>query len=83
MASVSTMNVSLPESMKAFVDEQVDERGYGSSSEYIRELIRRDQDRTFLRGLIVTGAESAPGPEADRGYFDSLRRRARRRTPRR
>jgi antitoxin ParD1/3/4 len=83
MASMSTMNVSLPEAMKAFVDEQVDERGYGSSSEYIRALIRRDQDRTYLRGVIITGAESEPGPDADGAYFNGLRRRARRRTSRR
>jgi putative addiction module CopG family antidote len=38
------MNVSLPESLKAYVDHQVLEGGYGTSSEYVRELIRRDQD---------------------------------------
>jgi antitoxin ParD1/3/4 len=83
MTSMSTMNVSLPESMKAFVDEQVGARGYGSSSEYIRDLIRRDQDRTYLRSMIVAGAKSEPGPQADRSYFDGLRRRARRAASRR
>ncbi len=34
---MSTMNISLPDTMKAFVDEQVAERGYGTSSEYVRE----------------------------------------------
>ena len=48
---MSTMNISLPESMKSFVDEQVSSRGYGTSSEYLRELIRKDQDRTRLRSL--------------------------------
>lgn len=38
---MSTMNISLPESLKSFVDEQVGERGYSTSSEYVRELIRR------------------------------------------
>ena len=33
---MSTMNISLPEAMKSFVDEQVNERGYGTSSEYVR-----------------------------------------------
>lgn len=76
---MSTMNVSLPESLKSFVDEQVAARGYGTSSEYVRELIRRDLERRTLRGLLLEGAESAPGPVADRGYFAALRRRARRR----
>lgn len=40
---MSTMNISLPESLKAFVDDQVSQRGYGTSSEYLRELIRKDQ----------------------------------------
>jgi len=44
------MNISLPDQLKAFVDEQVGQRGYGTSSEYVRELIRKDQDRLMLRG---------------------------------
>ncbi len=76
---MTTMNISLPESLKSFVDEQVNERGYGTSSEYVRELIRKDQDRTRLRGLLLQGAESAPGKPADAAYFDGLRDRVRRR----
>jgi len=76
---MSTMNVSLPESLKSFVDEQVAKRGYGTSSEYVRELIRRDQDRMSLRGLLLKGAASAAGPRSTKAYFDSLRGRVRRR----
>lgn len=71
------MNVSLPESMKAFVDDQVRERGYGTSSEYVRELIRKDQDRQRLRGLLLAGASSTPGTAVDAAYFDGLRGQAR------
>lgn len=67
------MNISLPETLKAYVDEQVSGRGYGTSSEYVRELIRKDQDRQALRGLLLDGAASAPGAPADKGYFASLR----------
>lgn len=73
---MSTMNISLPEAMKAFVDEQVSQRGYGTSSEFVRELIRREQDRQSLRKLLLAGAASAPAGEADAAYFDSLRARA-------
>jgi len=76
---MTTMNISLPDSLKSFVDEQVVQRGYGTSSEYVRELIRKDQDRTRLRGLLLQGAESAPGKPADEAYFDDLRNRVRRR----
>jgi len=39
------MNVSLPETMKSFVEERLGEDGYGTASEYIRDLIRADQKR--------------------------------------
>lgn len=70
------MNISLPDSLKHFVDQQVTERGYGTSSEYVRELIRHDQDRQRLRGLLLEGASSAPGAPADDDYFAALRKRA-------
>jgi len=77
---MSTMNISLPEALKAFVDEQVAGRGYGTSSEYVRELIRNDQDRQRLRGLLLDGAASPATGPADAAFFDGLRARARSRT---
>jgi len=74
---MSTMNVSLPDALKTFVDEQVSQRGYGTSSEYVRELIRKDQTHQRLRGLLLAGADSAPTEPVDGGYFDALRARAR------
>jgi antitoxin ParD1/3/4 len=75
---MSTMNISLPDSLKVFVDEQVRQRGYGTSSEYVRELIRKDQDRLQLRNLLLAGATSAQAATADASYFDGLRNRVRR-----
>jgi antitoxin ParD1/3/4 len=74
---MSTMNISLPDKLKAFVDEQVQQRGYGTSSEYVRELIRKDQDRQRLRGLLLEGAGSKPAAPADAAWFESLRNRVR------
>ena len=71
------MNISLPESLKSFVDDQVSQRGYGTSSEYVRELIRRDKDSLTLHGLLLAGAASAPAAPADRAYFEGLRDRVR------
>jgi len=70
---MSTMNISLPESLKTFVDQQVRSRAYSSSSEYVRELIRKDQDRQHLRGLLLEGAASPPDVTADTHYFGQLR----------
>jgi antitoxin ParD1/3/4 len=74
---MSTMNISLPDSLKTYVDEQVAGRGFGTSSEYVRELIRRDQDRQNLRALLLEGAGSAAAAPVDKSYFDSLRSRVR------
>jgi len=70
---MATMNVSLPEELKEFVETQVEEHGYVSSSEFLRELIRREQDRARLRGLLLQGMESGPGSEINSDYFDRLR----------
>ncbi|MDH2050876.1 ribbon-helix-helix domain-containing protein [Achromobacter marplatensis] len=70
---MGTMNISLPDALKSFVDEQVTERGYSTSSEYVRKLIRKDQDRLQLRGLMIAGASSAQGVPADATYFSDLR----------
>ena len=72
---MTTMNISLPDALKSFVDAQVTERGYGTSSEYVRELIRTDQDRRQLRALLLQGAGSAPGDPVNANYFDALRQR--------
>jgi antitoxin ParD1/3/4 len=58
--AVSSMNISLPDSLKAFVDEQVAQRGYGTGSEYVRELIRKDQDRMRLRELLLEAPPPRP-----------------------
>jgi antitoxin ParD1/3/4 len=73
LVGVSTMNVSLPDELKSFVDQRVDHGGFGSTSEYVRELIRRDRERERLRDLMLDGAASPPGPLADPNYFGSLR----------
>jgi antitoxin ParD1/3/4 len=68
-----TMNISLPEPLRTYVEDQVAQRRYGTTSEYVRDLIRRDQDRQHLRRLLLDGVASEPGPVADTAYFDGLR----------
>ena len=74
---MTTMNISLPEALKSFVDEQVSQRGFGTSSEYVRELIRKDQDRLQLRGLLLAGVASVPAAPAGGDYFERLRNQVR------
>lgn len=76
---MSTMNISLPDSLKNFVDERVSDGDYSTSSEYLRELIRKDQDRLKLRTLILEGAASELNPKPlGKDYFDVLRKRSKR-----
>lgn len=58
---MATINISLPDNLKAFVEEQVKERGYSTASEYFRELIRNDQQhkaKQKLEELLLAGLES-------------------------
>ena len=72
---MTTMNISLPDELKAFVDEQVKGR-YSTSSEYVRELLRREQDRQRLRNLLLEGAASPIEGPADESWFEGLRQHA-------
>ncbi len=74
---MSTMNISLPESQRSFVDQQVADRGFVSCSEYIRDLIRKEQDVENFRSLLLAGANSPPAGVADAEYFEELRARVR------
>jgi antitoxin ParD1/3/4 len=74
--TVGTMNVSLPDALREFVDEQVAQGGYGTSSEYVRELIRKDQERLRQHALMLEGAELPLRGKADARYFQALRKRA-------
>ncbi len=75
---MQTMNISLPEPLKEFVDHQIAEGRYSSVSEYIRELIRDDEKRKAegrLEALLLEGLESEES-ELTRQDFDAIRKEA-------
>lgn len=61
---MATMNVSLPDQMKDWVEAQSRSGRYSNASDYVRDLIRRDQERANavaeLQKLITEGIESGP-----------------------
>lgn len=69
---MATMNISLPDELKRFIDTQVSEHGYGSSSEYLRDLIRKQRDVEHLRNMLLDGANSGPGRMVDEAFFSKL-----------
>lgn len=73
---MSTMNISLPDGMKAFVDQLVQTEGYGTSSEYMRELIRQDQDKRQFKAQLQMGMRSGIEGPMDTAFFTALRARA-------
>jgi len=75
---MDTMNIALPESMKQFVQERVGRGGYGSVSEYVRELIRADQKRSVeerIDALLLEGLDSGASFPIDAEYWAEKKRR--------
>lgn len=63
--STSTLNISLPESMRQYVEKKIRSEGYGTISEYVRELIRADQkaeDSRFDSLIAQAYASGEPSP---------------------
>jgi antitoxin ParD1/3/4 len=74
MTTLTTMNISLPVPMKAFVDQRVDQGDYSTSSEYVRELIRKDHDLAKLREALLVGATSELMVETNEEFFEKARK---------
>jgi antitoxin ParD1/3/4 len=75
-----TMNISLPEHLKEYVDEQVDSGKYTSVSEYMRELVRLDQksrEREKIELQVLEGLASGEAVELTPRMLDELRRKLR------
>lgn len=68
------MNISLPETLRSFVDTQVSDGDYGSSSEYVRDLLRKERDRVRLREMLLNGAASPVSENVwNAEYFEKMR----------
>ncbi len=71
---MKSMNVSLPDTMREYIEQQVKAGGYGSVSEYIRDLIRQDQKRKAkeqLETLLLEGLDSGTAtPISDQDWTE-------------
>lgn len=75
---MGTMNIALPESLKSYVRERVADGGYGSVSEYVRELIRADQKQRLevrIDALLLDGLNSGAPIEVMPVYWESKKRK--------
>jgi len=74
---MATMNISLPDPMKEFVEAQVSAGSYGNASEYIRQLLREAQVRKAnekLEQMLIEGMNSGPGKPIDADFMSNLRK---------
>jgi antitoxin ParD1/3/4 len=80
----TSMNISLPGSLKSWVEKQVRRKGYSTASEYVRDLLRREQElesavRAQVDEQLLAGQDSGSAePMNDKGWLQ-VRREGRRR----
>lgn len=74
-----TMTISLPDSLREFIEREVETKGYGNVSEYVRGLLREAQERESdrrLETLLVEGLTSGGEIATTREFWQDLRRDA-------
>ncbi len=72
---MTSMNISLPEGLKSYVEAQAKD-GYSTPSEFVRELIRLDQKRRAherLEQLLLEGLDSGEPILADEAFWTNLK----------
>jgi antitoxin ParD1/3/4 len=79
VTDMATMNVSLPDPMKEWVDAQTKTGRYSNASDYVRALIRRDQERADaleqLQGLVTEGLDSGVSERSKEDILRAARER--------
>jgi antitoxin ParD1/3/4 len=76
---MTTVTISLPESLKAFVEEQTATKGYGNVSEYFRTLLRDAQAKeedAKLEALLIEGLTSGEDIPLSREFWSDLKSEA-------
>jgi len=71
------MNISLPDLMRTYIEEQVASGGYSTVSEYFRELVRQDQKRKAqerLEALLLEGLDSGNATPMTDGDWEDIRK---------
>lgn len=76
---MATMNVSLPDPMKEWVEAQARTGRYSNASDYVRDLIRKDQERNdkiaAMQRFVADGLESGEGERSQESLFAAARAR--------
>jgi antitoxin ParD1/3/4 len=76
----TTMNVSLPGDLKQWVDDQVESGGYGTASEFLRDLLRRARERQLrhrIDAMLIEAVDAGAKTVMDDRDWESIRKAAR------
>ena len=69
---MATMNISLPDLMREWVESRIQSGTYSNASDYIRDLIRRDQDDLHKRELLVKALKSGKNSGISKKTIDEI-----------
>jgi antitoxin ParD1/3/4 len=75
---MTSMNISVPESMKTFIEDEVSSGGYGTASEYVRELVRdakKQKEEERLEKLLLEAIESGPATPMTKKDWEAIKQR--------
>jgi antitoxin ParD1/3/4 len=75
---MATMNISLPDQMKQWVEEQVATGRYANASDYMRDLVREDQDRAMVISELQAIIDEADASGLSERTVEDIRRDVRR-----
>jgi antitoxin ParD1/3/4 len=74
---MATMNISLPDEMKTWVEENIQTGRYSNASDYVRDLIRDDHRRLEdLRAALIEGENSGQSSELDFEAFIAAKKKS-------
>ena len=72
------MNISLPAPLKQWVEEQVEQRGYSTASEFVRDVLRREQEQALRAAVdqrLLNAIESGKSTPMAAGDWQKIRRK--------
>jgi antitoxin ParD1/3/4 len=67
------MNISLPPALRDWVNDQVETRGFGTASEFLRDLLRREKERSLrhkIDSVLLQAVETPVSPMTDQDWAD-------------
>jgi antitoxin ParD1/3/4 len=69
----SSMNISLPESLRTYVESRVESGAYSTPSEFVRDLIRRDREQEEIEQKLLESLQS-PAVPVGKNFWKDVRR---------